>query len=103
MAHVVTDNCQDCKFTDCVETCPVDCFYQDDRMLYIHPDECIDCGACVPACPVEAIFDGDSVPEDKMAWTQTNADKCADGSCTNITAKQDPLPGADERKAALGY
>ena len=54
MPYVVTDNCQRCRFTDCVEVCPVDCFYADKEMLYIHPDECIDCGACEPACPVEA-------------------------------------------------
>ncbi len=103
MTHIVTGNCEDCKFTDCVETCPVDCFYMDDRMLYIHPDECIDCGACVPACPVEAIFPGDSVPEDQTQWTDINAEKSTGGECENITAKQDPLPSAEEKKTNLGY
>ena len=63
MTYVVTDNCQKCRFTDCVTVCPVDCFHADAEMLYIDPDECIDCGACVPACPVEAIFALDEVPE----------------------------------------
>ncbi len=56
MTHVVTDNCIKCKYMDCVEVCPVDCFYVGENMLVIHPDECIDCGVCVPECPAEAIF-----------------------------------------------
>ena len=55
MAHIVTANCNDCKYTDCCVVCPVECFYQDDMMLYIDPVDCIDCEACVPECPVEAI------------------------------------------------
>ncbi len=55
MTFVVTDSCIKCKFTDCVEVCPVDCFYEGENMLVIHPDECIDCGVCEPECPVEAI------------------------------------------------
>jgi ferredoxin len=74
MPYVVTENCQDCRFTDCVELCPVDCFYGDERMLYIHPDECIDCGACVPACPVEAIFAMDEVPDQWKAYIEKNAE-----------------------------
>ena len=62
MAHVVTKPCFDCKYTDCVVVCPVECFYEGAQMLYIHPDECIDCEACVPECPVEAIFHQDNVP-----------------------------------------
>ena len=62
MAYVVTGNCDSCRFTDCVEVCPVNCFYGDGNMLYINPNECIDCDACVPACPVEAIFSLDDVP-----------------------------------------
>ena len=61
MTFVVTENCIKCKYTDCVEVCPVDCFYDGGNMLVIHPDECIDCGVCVPECPAEAIFsDADS-------------------------------------------
>ena len=103
MAHVVIDNCQDCKFTDCIETCPVDCFYHDDRMVYIHPDECIDCGACIPACPVEAIFADDSCPDDKRDWFETNAERCNSGELEGITAKTDPLPTAEQKKTDLGY
>ena len=55
MTYVVNDNCIKCKYTDCVEVCPVDCFYEGENMLVIHPDECIDCGVCEPECPVEAI------------------------------------------------
>lgn len=103
MAYVVTENCQDCRFTDCVEVCPVDCFYADARMLYIHPDECIDCGACEPACPVEAIYALDDLPEDKSSWEDVNRDKCDDGTTELITESTDPLDGAEDRKAALGF
>jgi len=67
MAFVVCEPCRDCKYTDCVVVCPTDCFYQDDVQLYIDPDECIDCGACVPECPVEAIFHDANAP---AAWTR---------------------------------
>ena len=103
MAHVVTDNCQDCRFTECVETCPVQCFYvsDEDRMLFINPDECIDCKMCVPACPVEAIYGEDDLPEGKEAWVQINADKTEAGDLECISEKQDPLPSAEEKQAAL--
>ena len=104
MTYIVVGNCQDCRFTDCVEVCPVDCFYGDERMLYIHPDECIDCGACVPACPVEAIYPEADVPESESKWTQINIDICTNelDSLENITEKADALPTAEEKKAALG-
>ena len=69
MTHVVCEPCFDCKYTDCVVVCPVECFYEGERMLYIHPDECIDCEACVPECPVEAIFHEDNVPEEWKDFT----------------------------------
>jgi len=105
MTYIVIGNCQDCRFTDCVEVCPVDCFYGDARMLYIHPDECIDCGACVPACPVEAIFPEADVPESESKWTAINIDICNDNldSLENITEKSDALPTAEEKKTALGF
>ncbi len=62
MTHVVAEPCFNCKYTDCVVVCPVECFYEGESMLYIHPDECIDCEACVPECPVEAIFHEDNLP-----------------------------------------
>lgn len=101
MTFVVTDNCKDCRFTDCVSVCPVDCFYSDDNQLYIHPDECIDCGACEPECPVEAICDESNLPDDKADWLRINAEKSVE--CENITQKEDPLPTAEERKTALGF
>ena len=102
MAYVVCSNCEDCRFTDCVEVCPVNCFYGDDRMLYINPNECIDCDACVPACPVEAIFALDDVPENEKHWIQVNADKCAAGDLENFSTKIDPLPTAEAKKSKLG-
>jgi ferredoxin len=101
MTFVVTDNCNGCRFTDCVSVCPVDCFYADDNQVYINPDECIDCGACEPECPVEAIFDETNLPSDKKQWIQLNAERAT--HLPNMTQKQAPLPGADERKAALGF
>jgi ferredoxin len=101
MTFVVTDNCRKCRFTDCVSVCPVDCFYADGEQVYIHPDECIDCGACEPECPVEAIFDEANLPPEKSQWLAINAEKAP--LCENITQKQEAYPGADERKAALGF
>jgi ferredoxin len=101
MTFVVTDNCQRCRFTDCVAVCPVDCFHGDDEMLYIDPNECIDCGACVPECPVEAIFDETQLPDDKKSWIEANAKKA--GGLPVINTKQDPYPGAEERKEKLGF
>lgn len=72
MTFVVGDNCIRCKHTDCVEVCPVDCFYEGPNMLVIHPDECIDCALCEPECPVNAIFAEDEVPEDQTEFTQLN-------------------------------
>ena len=63
MTYVVTEACIRCKYMDCVEVCPVDCFYAGENMLVIHPDECIDCGACEPECPWQAIFEEVAVPE----------------------------------------
>ena len=101
MTFVVTDNCHRCRFTDCVAVCPVDCFHGDDEMLYIDPNECIDCGACVPECPVEAIFDETQVPDDQKKWIKVNADKAA--GLPVINAKVDPYPGAEEKKEKLGF
>ena len=72
MTHVVAEPCFGCKYTDCVVVCPVECFYEGEKMLYIHPDECIDCEACVPECPVEAIFHEDNLPEEWKEFTALN-------------------------------
>jgi ferredoxin len=75
MAHVVAEPCFDCYYTDCVVVCPVDCFYEGTQMLYIHPDECIDCEACVPECPVEAIFHEDNLPDEWKEFTALNREE----------------------------
>ena len=74
MTYIVNESCIKCKYMDCVEVCPVDCFYEGENMLVIHPDECIDCGACVPACPVEAIFALDETPEKWKNFIPVNAE-----------------------------
>ena len=101
MTYVVIDNCQKCRYTDCVVVCPVDCFHAGPEMLYIDPDECIDCGACVPECPVEAIYPEDELPEDKAEWLAINTEKAA--GLPVITEKEDALPTAEARKKELGY
>lgn len=100
MAHVVTENCHMCRFTDCVEVCPSDSFHGDDEMLYIDPETCTDCAACVDVCPVEAIFAEEDVPADQQKWIAINAEKAPD--LPEVTEKQDPLPTAEEKKAKLG-
>jgi ferredoxin len=92
---VVCEPCRDCKYTDCVTACPVDCFYQDGAMLYIDPEECICCDACIAECPVEAIYRAPDVP---AAWTEyiaLNAErvKVLKANGGNITEKQEPLLG----------
>jgi len=73
MTFVVTDSCIKCKYTDCVEVCPVDCFREGPNMLVIDPEECIDCNLCVPECPVDAIFAQDDLPQDKQDFIELNA------------------------------
>lgn len=75
MAYIVTEPCVNCKYTDCVEVCPVDCFHEDERMLVIDPVECIDCGACVPVCPVKAIYWEDDLPDAYRQYVQINAER----------------------------
>ena len=74
MTFIVGENCIKCKHTDCVEVCPVDCFYEGPNMLVIHPDECIDCALCEPECPVDAIFADDELPEDQVPFIELNAE-----------------------------
>ena len=74
MAHVVDEPCFNCKYTDCVVVCPVECFYEGESILVIHPDECIDCEACVPECPVEAIFHEDNLPSQWADYKALNAE-----------------------------
>lgn len=92
MTYVVTEACIKCKYTDCVEVCPVDCFYEGENMLVIHPDECIDCGVCEPECPAEAIIPDTESEADK--WLEVNTKYAAEWP--NITQKIDAMPGADD-------
>jgi len=90
MTFVVTEKCIKCKYMDCVEVCPVDCFYEGENMLVIHPDECIDCGVCEPECPAEAIFADTEPGLDK--WLTLNAEYAA--VWPNIAVKREPPPDA---------
>ena len=74
MAYVITESCIDETDKSCMEECPVDCIYEGDRMMYIHPDECVDCGRCEPACPVMSIFHEEDVPEKRRAFVAVNAE-----------------------------
>jgi len=94
MTFVVGENCIKCKHTDCVEVCPVDCFYEGPNMLVIHPDECIDCALCEPECPVDAIFSEDELPEDQADFLELNRE-LAD-IWPNITEKKDALSDAEQ-------
>lgn len=77
MAIVVTDKCMGCRHTECVTVCPVSCFHGDDRMLYIDPNSCIECQACVPVCPAQAIFDEADLPQEYLTWVAINAERAA--------------------------
>ncbi len=106
MAHVVTSKCVNCKFTDCVEVCPVACFYEMDNQVVIHPEDCIDCTACVAECPVEAIYAEGDVPGDfqkDVEYNTAESHRIKDSGASAILKKKDPLPTAEARKAELGY
>lgn len=98
MTFVVIDKCIRCKYTDCVEVCPVDCFREGPNMLVIDPDECIDCNLCVPECPVDAIFAEDDLPEDKKNFTELN--KKLSKKWPMITAMKPAPADAEEWKNA---
>lgn len=96
MTYVVTENCIQCKYTDCVDVCPVDCFHEGPNFLVIDPDECIDCTLCVAECPAEAIFAEDDVPDDQRHFIALNAELAKVWPA--IVEKKDPLPDADAWK-----
>lgn len=120
MAYVIGARCIKCKYTTCVTVCPVDCFYEGQNSLVIHPDECIHCGACEPECPIGAIYDEDDLPEKWKPFKELNAlfagakaphevdptgfpkavlDVLADGSFKvwpNLSSQKPAMPGADE-------
>ncbi len=98
MTFVVTDVCIMCKYTDCVEVCPVDCFYEGENTLVIHPDECIDCGVCEPECPIEAI-----VPDtDKRANAFLEMNREFAQKWPVITRQKEPMPQAEKYKLLKG-
>jgi ferredoxin len=101
MTHVVTDSCRHCRYTDCVATCPVACFHANDVRVYIDPLVCIDCSACIPACPVHAIVEEIDLPSDQQHWVEINARESQ--RYPVIRDKHAPLPGADARRRELGY
>jgi ferredoxin len=92
MTYIVNENCIKCKLTDCVEVCPMDCFYEGENMLVINPDECIDCGVCEPECPLDAIKPGWAPGQEKWLGLNEQFAKV----WPNITAKKEPLPGSKE-------
>ncbi len=95
MAYVVTEPCVGCKYTDCVVVCPCDCFREGDTMLYIAPDECIDCDACKVECPVDAIFYEDDVPERWLSYIELNRQMAE--TCPPIVDRKEPLAKRDPR------
>ncbi len=96
MTFVVTENCIKCKYTDCVDVCPVDCFHEGPNFLVIDPDECIDCTLCEPECPANAIFSEDEVPAGMEQFIRLNAELAK--SWPSITEVKEPLEDADEWK-----
>ena|SRR6188768_394190 len=101
MTFVVTGNCLRCRYTDCVVVCPVDCFHGDAEMLYIDPGACIDCGACVPECPVEAIYDEGSVPVEEAHWLALNAERAK--ALPVVNRREAPLATALLRAREHGF
>ncbi|HEU0202344.1 MAG TPA: ferredoxin FdxA [Burkholderiaceae bacterium] len=104
MTHVVTESCINCRYSDCVAVCPVECFHQGPNFMVIDPDGCIDCGVCIPECPVEAIVEEAQVPADQRGFIALNAERARHWPL--VTAKSDPLPDAErwakeETKLAL--
>ncbi len=100
MTFVVTENCIKCKYTDCVEVCPVDCFHEGPNFLVIDPDECIDCTLCEPECPIEAIKSEDDLTEEEMVFLELNAELSREWPVINES--KDPLPDAEEWKDKPG-
>ncbi|MDX2345846.1 MAG: ferredoxin family protein [Legionella sp.] len=92
MTFLVTEQCIKCKYTDCVEVCPVDCFYEGPNFLVIHPDECIDCALCEPECPVDAIISEDDMTDEQRQFLEINAELAE--KWPNITVQKDGPPDA---------
>ena len=106
MAHVVTEKCNGCKFTDCVEVCPVACFYEMDTQVVIHADDCIDCMACVEVCPVHAIYADADVPTEytkDIEFNALEANQIKDSVRRQSQSAEMLLLTANDRKKAFGY
>lgn len=97
MAYVVTESCIRCRYTDCVEVCPTDCFHAGPNFLVIDPDECIDCGVCVPECPADAIVSEEDLADGQQSFVELNASLSKQWPV--IVSRQAPLPDADDWKA----
>lgn len=102
MTHVVTEACIRCKYTDCVDVCPVDCFREGPNFLTIDPDECIDCAVCIPECPVSAIYAEEDLPKDQVHMTKLNAELAKLPTWKSITKRKEALPDADDWKDRTG-
>ena len=100
MAFVVTENCIKCKYTDCVEVCPVDCFHEGPNFLVIDPEECIDCTLCEPECPAEAIYAEDDLPADQAHFLELNAELTKEWPVIN--ERKDPPPDAADWDGKTG-
>ena len=98
MTHIVSESCIRCKYTDCVDVCPVDCFREGPNMLVIDPDECIDCAVCIPECPVNAIYAEEDVPADQMHFIKLNVELSAAAGWKSITKRKTPPADADDWK-----
>ena len=94
MTYIVDEQCIKCKHMDCVEVCPVDCFYEGDNFIVINPEECIDCGLCEPACPVKAIYAEDEFPPDQIPFIEINDNLSR--KWPNLTQKKDAMPEAEK-------
>ena len=94
MTFVVTEQCIRCKYTDCVNVCPVECFHEGPNFLVIDPEVCIDCALCVPECPVDAIYEEDDLPEDQLRFIKINADLATKWPV--ISESGEPLPDAEK-------
>ncbi|MBX9901058.1 MAG: ferredoxin family protein [Burkholderiaceae bacterium] len=102
MTHVVTESCIRCKYTDCVDVCPVDCFVEGPNFLVIDPDACIDCAVCVPECPVNAIYAEEDLPAGQLHMTALNAELYRLPGWKSITKGKAALPDAEDWKERTG-
>ena len=102
MTHIVTESCIRCKYTDCVDVCPVDCFREGPNMLVIDPDECIDCAVCIPECPVNAIYAEEDTPADQMNFIKLNVELSVAAGWKSITKRKTPPADADDWKDKTG-